>query len=104
MSMRHSAQRPRRHGECLEPVDRRALERTGWRTTMDYRENHVRTRDGRLVEIEAVWIVEAERLDDGVMVAATATGRNVEEAWANLRADIDDARVRTLSRVRLVGG
>jgi len=38
------------------------------------------------------------------MVAATATGRNVEEAWANLRADIDDARVRTLSRVRLVGG
>jgi len=71
---------------------------------MDYRENHVRARDGRLVEIEAVWIVEAERLDDGVMVAASASGPSVEQAWATLHADIDEARVRTLSRVRLVGG
>lgn len=70
---------------------------------MDYRENHVRGRNGRLVEIEAVWIAEAERFD-GQMVVASATGANVEEAWAALRADINDARVRTLSRVRLVGG
>ena len=70
---------------------------------MDYRENHVRARDGRLVQIEAVWIAEAERFD-GMMVVASATGANAEEAWAALRANIDDARVRTLSRVRLVEG
>ena len=69
---------------------------------LDYRENHLRGRDGRLVEVQAVWIAEAERFD-GAMVVASATGATVEEAWAALRADIDCARVRTLSRVRLLG-
>jgi hypothetical protein len=100
ISMRDPALRPRRHGECIEPVDRRALERAGWRTMMDYRENHVRGRDGRLVGVEAVWIAEAERFD-GMMIVASATGANVEEAWSALRADIDCSRYRTLSRVRL---
>ena len=68
---------------------------------MDYRENHVRGRDGRLVEVEAVWTAEAERFD-GAMVVASATGATVEDAWATLRADIDCSRVTTLSRVRLV--
>ena len=68
---------------------------------LDYRENHVRGRDGRLVEVEAVWIAEAERFD-GAMVVASATGATVEEAWATLRTDIDCSRVKTLSRVRLV--
>ena len=68
---------------------------------MDYRENHVRGRDGRLVEVEAVWIAEAERFD-GAMVVASATGATVEDAWATLRADIECARVKTLSGVRLV--
>ena len=81
---------------------RRALERAGWRTMLDYRENHIRGRDGRLIEIEAVWVAEAERFD-GAMIVASATGADVEEAWAALRADIDDARVRTMSRVRLLG-
>ena len=102
ISMRDPALRPRRHGECIEPVDRRALERAGWRTMMDYRENHVRGRDGRLVEVEAVWIAEAERFD-GMMVVASATGSNVEEAWAALRDDIEGLRYQTLSRVRLMG-
>jgi hypothetical protein len=97
ISMRDPALRPRRHGDCIEPVDRRALERAGWRTMMDYRENHVR---GRLVGVEAVWIAEAERFD-GMMVVASATGANVDEAWAKLRADIDCSRYQTLSRVRL---
>src|ERR1700741_4025911 len=66
-SMREPALRPRRHGVRLEPDDRRELERAGWRTMMDYRENHVRARDGRLVEVEAVWVAEAERFD-GSMV------------------------------------
>jgi hypothetical protein len=68
---------------------------------MDYRENHVRSRDGRLVEVHAVWVAEAERFD-GAMVSASAIGATVEEAWATLRADIDCSRVRTLSRVRLL--
>ena len=69
---------------------------------LDYRENHVRGRDGRLVEVEATWIAEAERFD-GTMVVASAIGASVDEAWAALRANIDDDRVQTLSRVRLLG-
>jgi hypothetical protein len=102
ISMRDPAQRPRRHGECIEPADRRALERDGWRTMMDYRENHVRGRNGRLVEVQPIWVAEAERFDGG-MTVASAKGSSIEEAWAALRADIDGARVRTLSRVRLLG-
>ncbi len=68
---------------------------------MDYRENHVRGRDGRLVEVEAVWIAEAERFD-GAMIVASAVGSSVEEAWAALRSDIDESRVHTLSRIRLL--
>ena len=101
ISMRDPALRPRRLGECIEPVDRRALERAGWRTMMDYRENHVRGRDGRLLEVEAVWVAEAERFD-GMMVVASATGSNIEEAWAALRDDIESSRYRTLSRIRLL--
>jgi hypothetical protein len=101
INMRDPALRPRRHGECIEPVDRRALERAGWRTMLDYRENHIRGRNGRLVEVQAVWVAEAERFD-GAMTVASATGGSVEEAWATLRADIDGSRVHTLSRVRLL--
>lgn len=68
---------------------------------MDYRENHVRGRDGRLVEVQPVWIAEAERFD-GAMVVASARGSTMEEAWAALRSDIESERVRTLSRVRLL--
>ena len=69
---------------------------------MDYRENHIRGRDGRLVEVEAVWIAEAERFD-GMMVVASASRSNVEDAWAALRDDIECSRYRTLSRIRLLG-
>lgn len=100
-NMRDPALRPRRHGECIEPVDRRALERAGWRTMLDYRENHIRGRNGRLVEVQAVWVAEAERFD-GAMSVASATGASIEEAWATLRADIDGSRVHTLLRVRLL--
>jgi hypothetical protein len=100
-SMREPASRPRRHGAGLEPEDRRELERAGWRTMMDYRENHVRSRDGRLIEVTAVWVAEAERFD-GAMVVASAKGATVEQAWAALRDDIASLRVKTLSRVRLL--
>ena len=68
---------------------------------LDYRENHIRGRNGRLVEVQAVWVAEAERFD-GAMTVASATGASVEEAWATLRADIDGSRVHTFSRVRLL--
>jgi hypothetical protein len=93
--------RPRRHGLALEPADRRALERAGWRTTLDYRENHVRGRDGRLLEVVPSWTAEAERFDGGVVVASAA-GATVEEAWAQLRLDVEESRVSTLARVRLL--
>ena len=69
---------------------------------LDYRENHVRGRDGRLVEVEAVWIAEAERFD-GMMVSASAKGSTIEDAWSALRDDIESSRYQTLSRIRVLG-
>jgi hypothetical protein len=99
-SLRRSVDRARQHGPVLEPADRRALEREGWRTTLDYRENHVRGLDGQLLRVEPVWVAEAERYDGEVVVAAS-TGPTAEEAWRQLRADIAAAIVTRLRRVRL---
>jgi hypothetical protein len=93
-------QRSRQHGAVLQPAARRELERSGWRTTLDYRENHVRGMDGRLLRVEPVWTAEAERFDDRVVVAS-ATGGSADAAWAALRADIAAAAVTTRRRVRL---
>lgn len=101
MSMRQSMHRPRRHGSVLGPADRRVLERSGWRTTLDYRENHVRSRDGRLLEVIAAWTAEAERFD-GATTYVTAVGATPEDAWAQLRADIADNRVTTLRSITLL--
>jgi hypothetical protein len=101
MDLRRSAPRPRRHGVLVEPDDRRVLERAGWRTTLDYRENHLRARDGRLLEVAPTWTAEAERFD-GEVAVASAAGATVEEAWSLLRAAIESDRTRTASRVRLV--
>jgi hypothetical protein len=101
MSIRQSTGRLRRHGLTLEPADRRALERSGWRTTLDYRENHVRGRDGRLLEVVPAWTAEAECFD-GDLAVATATGATIEEAWANLRSEIEAGHTQRTSRVRLV--
>ena len=94
MSTLRSARRPRRHGTLLEPLDRRVLERAGWRTTLDYHENHLRARDGRLLEIEPTWTAEAERYD-GEFAVASAAGATVEEAWARLRTTIEADRTTT---------
>lgn len=99
-SLRRPSHRARRHGSVLEPADRRFLERGGWRTTLDYRENHVRGLDGRLLRVEPVWIAEAERYD-GEIVVACAEGGSAELAWSRLRDDIERANVRTLRRVRV---
>lgn len=101
--LRRSTSRARRHGRVLEPADRRALERAGWRTTLDYRENHVRGLDGRLLRVEPVWTAEAERFDGQVSVAV-ATASTAEAAWSSLAADIAADRVTRLRRVRVAGG
>ena len=93
-------QRARQHGSVLQPADRRDLERAGWRTTLDYRENHVRGLDGRLLRVEAVWTAAAERYDSELSVAS-AEGATAEEAWSRLRDEIDAERVRTLQFVRV---
>ena len=100
--MRQPAGHPRRHGPVVEPEDRRQLERDGWRTTIDYRENHVRGRNGQLLEVVPVWTAEAERFDDAP-ATASATGGSAEEAWERLRDAIDAKRVQLRSaQVRLV--
>lgn len=87
----------------LEPIDRRTLERAGWRTTLDYRENHVRGLDGRLLHVEPVWTAEAERFDGEVVVAA-ASAATADEAWASLIDAIAHGSVSRLRRVRLANG
>ncbi|MCU1500689.1 MAG: hypothetical protein JWM12_43 [Ilumatobacteraceae bacterium] len=100
--MRQPAGYPRRHGTVLEPDDRRHLERAGWRTTLDYRENHVRSRSGQLLEVVAVWTAEAERFDDHP-ASAHAVGATADEAWLLLREEIAAHRVQLrTSRVRVV--
>ena len=84
----------RRHGTPLG-FDRTELEAEGWRTTLDYRENHVRGRDGRLSQLRVVWRAEAERdgpVDGPTVVSATAP--TIEKVWSRLRtaADLADLR------------
>jgi hypothetical protein len=84
----------------LQPAERRDLERAGWRTTLDYRENHERSLDGRLLRVQPVWVAVAERYD-GDLAVASATAATAEEAWLALRDEIDAARVTTYQRVRV---
>ena len=75
--------RQRRHGAVLEHSDRRALERAGWRTFLQYREDHIRGRDGRLLRVTTTWVAEAESAD-GETTVVTATASTPEDAWARL--------------------
>jgi hypothetical protein len=99
--------RHRQHGVVLEQEDRRELERIGWRTTLDYHENHVRARNGQLLQVQEIWHAEAERdavrtrrrsLPDrsqghGIDVI-TATAPTVEAVWKKLRVEAELADVR----------
>ena len=95
-------QRARRHGAVLQPASRRDLERAGWRTTLEYRENHVRGLDGQLLRVEPIWIAVAERYD-GIVSVASAEGASADEAFENLWIEIDEARITTSYRVRVAG-
>jgi hypothetical protein len=73
----------------VDQPDRRALECAGWRTLLDYRENHVRDDEGTLLAVVPRWTAEAERLDEAQrpsqMVVASATAGSLDEAWSKLR-------------------
>ena len=77
-----SAPQRRWHRSTLRQFDRQALERLGWRTTLEFRENHVRLGDGQLIDVEQFWTAEAER--DGVVISASA--RSESRAWSRLQS------------------
>jgi hypothetical protein len=68
------------HRSTLRQLDRRWLERAGWRTTLEFRENHIRSNGGRLLGTESMWVAEAEF--EGRVIAATE--RSESRAWARL--------------------
>jgi len=94
--------RQRQHGAVLQQRDRRELERAGWRTTLEFRENNMRGRDGRLLQVEEIWHAEAERDPDwrGERTAERgvdfihATAESVDEVWSKLRRQAELADVR----------
>jgi hypothetical protein len=92
--------RQRQHGAILQQADRRELERTGWRTTLEYRENNVRGRDGCLLQVEAIWHAEAERDPSKRAIGGVdfvhSTAETVDEVWSKLRrqAELADLRRR----------
>jgi len=69
---------------------------------LDYRETHVRGRDGRLLQVVPTWTAEAELFDDGDILVATGVGATADEAWAQLVRDIEAGPARTGTRVRLL--
>ena len=89
--------RQRQHGAVLAQPDRRELERAGWRTTLEFRENNVRGRDGRLLQVEEIWHAEAER-DSSERSRGVdfihATAESVDEAWSKLRRQAELADIR----------
>ncbi|HYN33078.1 MAG TPA: hypothetical protein VES40_10680 [Ilumatobacteraceae bacterium] len=90
--------RQRQHGAVLAQADRRELERGGWRTTLEFRENNVRGRDGRLLQVEEIWHAEAERDANGARTRGVhfiqATAESVDEVWAKLRRQAELADVK----------
>ena len=73
----------------VDQPDRRALECSGWRTMLDYTENHLRATDGTLLAVVPRWTAEAERADPTRTPTrtqvASATAATRDEAWAQLR-------------------
>ena len=99
--------RRRRHRAAAPPAiphsDRRALELAGWRTLLEYRENHVRDQDGTLSAIVPQWTGEAERDHQAGTRSARAirssaqvlsvTADDPAAVWAYLRRMIDEMAV-----------
>lgn len=64
---------------------RRALEAAGWRTWLDYRENHRRDHDGRMVGVEQHWVAELEHVDGTVLAVEAASPA---AAWSAARRQV----------------
>jgi hypothetical protein len=95
----------RQHG--AEPHgDRGELERTGWRTTLEYRENHVRERDGRLRLLRVEWRAEAERpmSTGGAPIVIWASGSTLDKVWSRLRSQADLVDVGRCEQIDRPGG
>lgn len=101
-SPRQRLLRQRQHGAVLQQADRRELERAGWRTTLEFRENNVRGRDGCLLQVEEIWHAEAERTcaaeraqprERGVDFIFS-TAETVDDVWSKLRREAELADVR----------
>ena len=101
-----SVRRRRQHGAVLQQADRRDLERAGWRTTLEFRENNVRGRNGTLLQVETIWHAEAER-DPAQQRRASrhvergidfiyATAETVEAVWSRLHIEAELADVRRI--------
>ena len=89
----------RQHG-AVQHADRCELEHDGWRTTLEYRENHVRGRDGRLRQLHVQWHAVAERVDDGGSLSViSAEGSTVDKAWSRLRLQAELADVREVTEL-----
>jgi hypothetical protein len=70
--------------------DRALLERIGWRTTLEYRENHRRGVDGVLCEVEPRWRGDAERSGaDGRVIVFSAVGPTAAAVWRRLRVEAE---------------
>ncbi|MEJ7562561.1 MAG: hypothetical protein WKF45_08570 [Ilumatobacteraceae bacterium] len=63
-------------------------------------ENHLRSKDGDLLEVVATWTAEAERFE-GDCEIASAAAPTIEEAWAKVRDEIAAMRFEPNSPVRL---
>ena len=106
MLHRSSVRRQRRHGAVLQQVDRRDLERAGWRTTLEFRENNIRGRDGTLLQVETVWHAEAERDPTGNRQPERgvdfifATAESVDAVWSRLHIEAELADVRRVGDVQ----
>lgn len=93
----------RQHGPVIGPPARRHLEREGWRTSIEFCEQHHRSLSGQLLRIDEIWTAQAERFD-GSVARAVAQGHDPDAAWDALaeRVRVGDITERTAVRVAAV--
>jgi hypothetical protein len=87
LTLAHPTNRRRRHRSVSQHSDRRLLESAGWRTLLEYRENHVRDANGMLLAVLPQCTAEAERDGQAARSTAqvlTATADSPAAVWAEL--------------------
>lgn len=61
---------------------------------LEFRENNVRGRDGRLLQVHDIWHAEAERDTARGVAVIAATASSIDGVWAKLRRQAELAEVR----------